>query len=70
MIDEKYTLKLHKVFSQKNAWFDKDSQTLLGWKTYISPDPSSTGKVELVPMTDKNPACGPEWSCMSFQKPE
>jgi hypothetical protein len=68
LTDEKYTLKLHKVFTQKTAWFDKDCQ-LQAWKTYLVTDPTSTGKTELIP-AEKNPICGAEWTCLSFQKPE
>jgi hypothetical protein len=70
MTDEKYTLKFRKVCTQRTVWFDKSSQGLLNWKAYIVPDAAAQGRAELFPMPDKNPVCGPDWTSLSFTKPD
>jgi hypothetical protein len=71
MTDEKMQIKLHSNVSQKSLWFDKDSAFMsTGWKTYVTPDPSQSGKMDLSPALEKNSACGADWTTLSFDKPE
>ena len=69
MTDEKYILKLHKIFTQRSAWLDTASRSLLDWKSWLVPDDQSTGKVELIPAADRNAGCGADWTTLKFAKP-